>query len=174
MVQTVTRLPIKNEETVQGPKVPAFWQPFESLRNEMERVFDDFDGGFRMPFRKGFDMRFPWTYTKFDVSPAIDVTEKDQEYEIAAELPGMDEKNVEVKVADGVLTIKGEKTEEKKEEKKDYRLSERNYGSFYRSFALPEGVNADRIVAIYDKGVLKVTVPKPAKPEEKKITVKAA
>jgi HSP20 family protein len=174
MAQTVTKLPIKTEEKASAQNVPAFWQPFDSLRREMERVFDEFDGGFRLPFRSAFDMRLPWAQTKFEVSPAIDVAEKDHEYEITAELPGMDEKNIEVKVCDGTLTIKGEKTEEKKEEKKDYHLSERHYGSFYRSFTLPEGINADKIAATFDKGLLKVTFPKPAKPEEKKITVKAA
>lgn len=173
MTQTVTRLPIKTEEKASEAKVPAFWQPFESLRREMERVFDEFDGD-RLPFRTAFDMRLPWAQTRFELSPAVDVTERDHEYEIAAELPGLDEKNIEVKVVDGMLTIKGEKTEEKKEEKKDYHLNERHYGSFYRSFTLPEGVSADKITAGFEKGVLKITFPKPAKPEAKKITVKAA
>ena len=93
----------------------------------------------------------------------------------AAELPGMDEKNIEVKVVNGNLTIKGEKQEEK-EEKKDYYLHERHFGSFERSFEVPDGVDADKIEASFKKGVLTVTLPK--KPEaqkpEKKIEVKSA
>jgi len=91
-------------------------------------------------------------------------------------LPGMDEKNIEVKVADGTLTIKGEKQEEKEEKKKDYYLRERSFGSFERSFAIPEGVDVDKIEASFKKGVLTLTLPK--KPEAqkpaKKIDIKAA
>jgi len=88
----------------------------------------------------------------------------------------MDQKNVEVKVANGNLTIMGEKQEEKEEKKKDYYLHERHFGSFERSFEIPEGVDADKIEANFKKGVLTVTLPK--KPEAqkpaKKIEVKAA
>ena len=88
----------------------------------------------------------------------------------------MYQKNVEVKVANGVLTIKGEKNEEKEEKKKDYYLRERNFGSFERSFQVPDGVDRDKIEASFKKGVLTVTLPK--KPEAqkaaKKIAVKAA
>lgn len=88
----------------------------------------------------------------------------------------MDEKDIEVKVANGGLTIKGEKQEEKEEKKKDYYLHERRFGSFERCFAIPEDVDADKIEAHFKKGVLTVTLPK--KPEaqkaEKKIEVKAA
>jgi len=88
----------------------------------------------------------------------------------------MDEKNIDVKVADGTLTIKGEKQEEKEEKKKDYYLRERSFGSFERSFAIPEGVDADKIEASFKKGVLTLTLPK--KPEAqkpaKKIDIKAA
>jgi len=108
--------------------------------------------------------------------PAVDVVESDKAYELTAELPGMDKKNIEVKVVDGGLIIKGEKQEEKEEKKKDYYLQERNFGSFERSFGLPEGVDADKIEASLKKGVLTVTLPK--KPEAqkpaKKIEVKAA
>jgi HSP20 family protein len=88
----------------------------------------------------------------------------------------MDEKNIEVKVANGNLTIKGEKHEEKEEKKRDYYLQERQFGSFERRFQLLEGVDTDKIEASFKKGVLTVTLPK--KPEaqkpEKKIDVKAA
>ncbi len=108
--------------------------------------------------------------------PAVDVTETEGGYEVVAELPGMDEKNIEVKLANHTLTIKGEKRDEKEETKKDYYMRERSFGSFQRSFTLPEGVDTDKIEASFKKGVLTVTVPKTAeaKKAEKKITVKAA
>lgn len=106
----------------------------------------------------------------------MDVTETDKAYEIAAELPGMSDKNVEVKLADGVLTIKGEKQEEKEEKKKDYYLHERSFGSFQRAFQVPDGVDADKIEASFKNGVLTVTLPKSAQAQKtaKKIDVKAA
>jgi HSP20 family protein len=111
----------------------------------------------------------------FGAMPAVDVTEADGGYEVTAELPGMDEKNIEVKLANRTLTIKGEKRDEKEETKKDYYMRERNFGSFQRSFTLPEGVDIDKIEASFKKGVLTVTVPKTAeaKKAEKKIAVTA-
>ena len=99
------------------------WHPFESLRREVDRLFDDFGTGlWRAPFRRSlFDVEPFWNREfTFGTAPAVDVVEKDKTYEITAELPGMDEKNVEVLFSDGVLTIKGEKQEEKEEKKKDY------------------------------------------------------
>ena len=88
----------------------------------------------------------------------------------------MDAGDVEVKYADGVLTIKGEKKEEKEEKKADYYMSERRFGTFQRVFRLPDGVDADKIVANFKNGVLTVTLPKTAESQksEKKITIKAA
>ena len=112
----------------------------------------------------------------FGKAPAVDIAEKDKEYEITAELPGMDEKNIDVKFADGILTIKGEKTEEKEEKKKGYYLSERRFGSFQRSFQVPAGVDADKIDASFKNGVLTVILPKSAQAQksEKKIAIKKA
>ncbi len=111
--------------------------------------------------------------SSWPTTPAVDFVEKDREYEISAELPGLDEKNVEVKVTGGVLTISGEKKEEKEEKKEGYYFSERRYGSFKRAFHMPEGVDADKITAGFDKGVLRVKLPKSAeaKKEEKKIAI---
>ncbi len=171
-----TKLPVKTEKAA----APAeMWTPFESLRREIDRLFEDFDGGFfRSPFRRStFDVAPFWRREiKWPAMPAVDVTDTEKAYEITADLPGMDEKNIEVKVSGGVLTIKGERREEKEEKKKDYYLHEREYGSFERSFQVPEGVDADKIDASFKKGVLTVTLPK--KPEAqkaaKKIEVKAA
>jgi HSP20 family protein len=106
--------------------------------------------------------------------PAVDIADTEKAYEISAELPGLDEKNVELKFSDGMLTIKGEKKEEKEEKKKDYDLSERRYGSFQRSFTVPDGVDADKIDATFKDGVLTVTLPKTpeAQRKEKQIAIK--
>jgi len=141
--------------------------PFMSLQREIDRLFDDFTRGF--PAFPGF----PSTGVA-ELLPSMDVTETDKQIEITAELPGLEEKDVQVNVADNVLTIRGEKKAEKEEKDKTYRLIERSYGSFVRSLELPEGVNADAIKASIEKGVLKVTVPKPAPAQVKKIDVKAA
>jgi HSP20 family protein len=104
----------------------------------------------------------------------MNVTETDKEIEITAELPGLQEKDVQVNVADNVLTIKGEKKAEKEEKDTNYRLFERSYGSFSRTLDLPEGIDADAIKASISNGVLKVTVPKPAPKQVKKVEVKTA
>jgi HSP20 family protein len=106
----------------------------------------------------------------------VDVIESEKGYEITADLPGMDENNIEVKVTDGILTMKGERQEEKEEKKKDYYLQERSVGAFQRSFEIPESVDADKIEASFKKGVLTVKLPKRAEAQKpaKKIEVKAA
>lgn len=138
--------------------------PFVSLQREIDRLFDDFTAGFPALSTRG----------GAELLPSVDVTETDKQIEITAELPGLEEKDVQVNFADNVLTIRGEKKAEKEEKDKTYRLVERSYGSFMRSLELPEGVDADAIKASIDKGVLKVTVPKPAPAQVKKIDVKAA
>jgi HSP20 family protein len=95
---------------------------------------------------------------------------------VTAELPGMNEKEIEVVLSDGTLTLKGEKRQEKEQNEKNFYLSERSYGSFQRSFTLPSGVDREKIAADFAKGVLTITMPKTAKAKEsqKKIEVKAA
>ncbi len=172
---TETKLPVTKQTTepVRGGEVR---RPFEALRKEVDRLFDDFGDDFwRRPFHSlaAFERNWP---KKFVASPAVDVAETDKSYGITAELPGMYEKNIEVNVANGGITIKGEKKEETVERKKDYYVSERRYGSFQRYFALPEGVDADKIAATFKNGVLTVTLPKTAEAQKptKKIEVKAA
>jgi len=139
------------------------FNPFLSSQREVERLFDDFTRGFA-GLGNG----------KFDMQPSMDVTETEKEIEITAELPGLEEKDVQISVFDKLLTIRGEKNAEKEEKDKNYRLVERSYGSFERTLELPDGVNTDEIKASIGKGVLKVTVPKPAPTQVKKIDVKAA
>ncbi len=176
MAETITKLPVKTEEKGTASTVRA-WGPFDSLRREIDQLFNEFGGGgWRWP-RSFFDIEpFRRTEAAFAAVPAVDVTETDKAYEITAELPGMNDKNVEVKMADGILTIKGEKQEEKEEKKKDYYLRERNFGSFQRAFQVPDGVDADKIEASFKNGVLTVTLPKSAEALKtaKKIDVKAA
>jgi HSP20 family protein len=172
-----TKLPVKNEER-KAPGV-APWHPFETLRHEIDRLFEDFDSGmWRSRFgRPMFNLQPFWSReSTWAAAPAVDITETDKAYEIAAELPGMDEKNIEVNFADDVLTIKGEKKDEREEKKKDYYLSERSYGSFQRSFQVPDGTDPDKIEASFKKGVLTVVLPKSAEAQKaaKKIDVKAA
>ena len=163
-----TRLPVKTEKSDRSP-VPAGWHPLETLHKEIDRLFDDFNtGSWRVPFgRSALDFQPFWrSEVNFGAVPAVDVVEKDTGYEITAELPGMDENNVELKVSGGALTIRGEKQEEKEEKKKGYYHSERRFGSFERSFRIPEGVDVDKIEANFKNGVLAVTLPK--KPEAQK------
>jgi HSP20 family protein len=168
-----SKMPPKAETS--RSSVPEIWRPFENLRREMDRLFDDFGSGlWHSPFRRALDLG-PSRRSEVTV-PAVDVSETDKAYEITAELPGMDEKSVEVKLANDMLTIKGEKQDEKEEKKQDYYMRERTFGSFQRSFQLPADVDTDKIEAGFKKGVLTVTLPKSAEAQksEKKITVKSA
>jgi len=180
MAEPVTKLPLKTEEKTEAERasVPSERRLFDSLRREIDRMIDDFDrGAWRLPFRRTmFDVEPFWRRElTWSTTPAVDIVEKDKAYEITAELPGMDESNVDVKVANGMLMIKGEKKEEKEQREKDFYLSERRYGSFERQFSVPEGVDVDKIEAAFKKGVLTVTLPKTpeAQKAEKKIAIKA-
>ena len=169
---TETKLPV-----TKSPSPPAVagetWRPFQALRSEIDQIFDDFGNGFwNRPFRSL--ARLERDFSKSISAPAVDVAESDKAYEITAELPGLDEKNIDIKVANGGLTIKGEKREETEEKKKDYYVSERRYGSFQRSFPVPESVDANKIEAKFVNGVLTIKLPKSAEAQknEKKIAIK--
>lgn len=167
MAEDATNIPVKKSE---APAKFHDWAPFESLRREVERLFDDW-----MPSRRLFDFELPRVArANWQFAPAMDVVEKDDAFEITAELPGLDEKDVEVKLANQTLTIKGEKSEEREDKQKDYYLSERRYGSFQRSFRVPDSVDPETIEAKFAKGVLTVKMPKTAEAKaEKKIDIKA-
>jgi HSP20 family protein len=177
MAEAATKLPVNTQE--KKADRPTEWRPFESLRREVDRLFEDFQvGSWRSPFgRTAFDVQPFWRgEISWGKAPAVDIVDKEKAYEITAELPGMDESNIDVKFSDGTLTITGEKKDEKEEKKKDYYLSERRYGSFQRSFGVPDGVDADKIEATFKNGVLSVTLPKTAEAQksEKKIAIKKA
>jgi HSP20 family protein len=139
--------------------------PFRALRRQMDDMLSDFSRGF-----PGWPAA-----TQGDIAPRMDVSETENEYVVTAELPGIDEKDIEVTMSDDMLTIKGEKKTEEKKEDEHYHLVERSYGSVMRQIALPNEVAADKIAAEFDKGVLRITLPKSPQAAEKtrKIAVKA-
>lgn len=177
MADAATKLAIKSDEREAAP-APRVRSPMESLRRDMSRLFEDFGDFWRSPVRQVISGMEPaWSRDlTWAGAPAVDIVEGDKAYEITAELPGIDESNIEVKLSDNALTIRGEKKEEKEEKKKDYYLSERRFGVFERCFQVPSGVDAGKIEANFKKGVLTVILPKTAGAQAavKKIPVKAA
>lgn len=153
------------------PNVTTSFAPFASLQQEIDRVFDDFGRSF-FDFGRSFPS-LP-SFGSTEVVPRMNVSETDKAIEVTAELPGLEEKDVEINFADDVLTIRGERKTEKEEKDKNYHIFERRYGAFARSVALPGGTDPNKIKASIDKGVLKVTVEKPEARVAKKIEVKAA
>ena len=137
--------------------------PFTALQREIDRLFSDFTRG--LP-----------SFAASNLTPRMDVTEREKEIEISAELPGMEQKDIEITLADDVLTIRGEKKAEKEEKDENRHIVERSYGSISRSIQLPSGIKAEDIQASMTNGVLKITLPKPVQrqQEAKKIEIKAA
>jgi HSP20 family protein len=174
MPETNNKVPVKTEKT---PASSQARRPLERLRREIGSLYEDFLGG-RPPSRRSF-MDFGASRrakAAFGSIPAVHFTETERAYEITSELPGgMDEKNVQVTFASGVLTIKGEKQEEREEKKKGYHMQECSFGSFERTFQVPEGIDTDKIKANFKKTGVAVTLPKSAEARraERKIAVKA-
>jgi len=142
---------------------------FDIMRDEMNRLFDRFDRGW-----PGLPSMLGRPASGGASTLGIDLRDDGAAIVVEADLPGCDEKDIDVKVAGGVLTIRGEKKQEREEKKEDYYLAERSFGSFSRSVRLPESVDESRIEAHFEKGVLKITAPK--KPEavkaERRIEIK--
>ena len=130
--------------------------PFFSLHREMNRLFDDFMRGFGDGAPAAFNGGF---------GPSVDVSETDKDVKVTAELPGLDEKDVEVMLADNVLTLRGEKKSET--EDKNRHMSERFYGRFERRIPLPVEVDQDKVAASFKNGVLSIMMPKSAKAQQK-------
>ncbi len=156
----------KTEVTKTGETVPAaapggVYDVFEVMRNEMNRMFDRFDRGWTgLPSMMRSAAGYPMSF-------GLDVREDDKAIMIDAELPGVEEKDVKLTIANGVLSITGEKKTEREETKDNYHLAERSFGSFSRSLRLPDTIDESKVEARFDKGVLKITAPK--KPEAKKV-----
>lgn len=162
-------------QTPETGQPPTRTHPLMTLRDEVDRLFENFFPATRGMFELDPFRRIGGAFRALgDIAPEVDVKETEDRIEITAELPGMDENDVNVSLREGVLSITGEKKVERKEEKADYHLSERSYGSFTRAFRLPDSIDAEHIGADFSKGVLTVTVPKRAevKSQEKKIEVK--
>lgn len=140
--------------------------PFSLLRREMDSLFDNFLGGFGME---------PFEGRLGSFSPRVDMAENDREIRVSVELPGMDDKDIDVSLNKDALTIRGEKKEEKEQKGKDYYRMERSYGSFSRTIPLPVEIDTEKADASFKKGVLNITLPKTSKSvvETKKIAVKA-
>jgi HSP20 family protein len=139
--------------------------PFFSFQREMNRLMDDFFGSAWVPTAAD-----PWAGTFL---PNVDIKENDKELVVSAELPGLDDKDVEVLLTDDTLTIKGEKKFEKEDKEDNYHRVERSYGSFNRVIALPADVLTEKAEAKFEKGILSITLPKAEKkPGAKKIPIK--
>jgi HSP20 family protein len=142
-------------------RAPAPVTLFGTLYRDIDRLFEEFT---RNPLAR---------QAQVNLVPSIDVTESDKEIVLSAEMPGLERGDVEISIEDDVLTIRGEKKIEQEKDDKNYHLSERVYGVFYRALQLPPGVDASKIQATMSNGVLKVTIPKPAKAQPKKVEVQA-
>ena len=154
-------------ERRQTEKGLTAWQPQRELE-EMGRRFEDIFG---RPFLPGIWRLFPSEEMVW--APAIEVLEKEDKFLVKAELPGVKEEDVNVSVSGGTLTIEGEKKAESEVNKKGYYYCETSYGSFSRSITIPSTVDASKIEANYDKGVLEIILPKAPEVKPKKITVAA-
>jgi HSP20 family protein len=175
--KTTRKTPVKKAKPSTPPaRIKDLAEPFAALRRDIDQVFEEFTRSFPSmfdfdPFRRlgpAFDIK------GVEIAPKIEVTEGKKTYEIAAELPGVDEKDVSLTLQDDVLTVSGEKKSEREEKKEGYHVSERSYGSFRRSLRLPDDINADKISAKFDKGVMTITLPRiaRAKPKGRSIPIR--
>lgn len=172
----------KKEEAATSAPVPVKREerhPLTDLRAEMDRLFDSFSHRFPS-FPMGRDLLHWGAFRDFDrgvgmAAPHVDVSETDTGYEVVAELPGMEQNDINVELKDDVLTLSGEKTEEREETKKSYHLTERRFGSFRRTFRLPSEIDQNKISADFKDGVLTIALPKTAKAQKpsRKIGVKS-
>lgn len=177
MAKKSEEIEVKREPAQAGAVLPLDWEPLRALQQQMARLMSDFDWpDFRFnPPRKMMMPATLWPESGVAMPP-VDLVERNGGYELQAELPGLKEDQIEIKVSDGLMTIKGEKSAERVEDEADFHLRERSYGAFQRTFRMPSGVDADKIQAKFENGVLKVDLPKTAAAlqKERKIEVKAA
>jgi HSP20 family protein len=140
------------------------WDPFRemvTLREKMNRLFEDAVVGQR---EEKDLVSSTW-------SPSVDIFETENEIVLTAELPGIEDKDIEIKLDDNTLTLKGERQLEKETQEENYHRIERSYGSFYRSFTLPHYVDQDKIKAEHEHGVLKVFIPKKLESKTRSVKV---
>ena len=166
-----TNVPVRQDPRPKREEMPAPRRHIDSLRTEIERLFDAFEPARWMDFPFA---RLP--QADDGLSPAMDLSENGKAYALRIEIPGIDPARIEVKLSNGSLSISGEKSSEAQEQGDDFHISERSWGSFRRTVRLPEDVDRDAIEASCSNGVLTVILPKSAKAlaAERKIDVKAA
>jgi len=119
-----------------------------------------------------FDRLFDDLFYDNKIIPAFDISETDKEYLITAEVPGIDVKDIDITLSDGILSIKGEKKKEDESKETNYHCIERHYGSFERRFKIPESVKTDKLDATYNQGILKLSLPKSGKAKARQIEVR--
>jgi HSP20 family protein len=143
-----------------GAPVHQVFNPFGSLHREIDRLFEDFTA----TVSTGRNVS--------EIKAKMDLAETGDGLELTVELPGLEEKDVDVAVSGNLLTVSGNKKFESEKKGRNYRVVERSYGSFSRSITLPDGVKADQVKASLSKGVLRVSIPTPPPANSKKIEVK--
>jgi len=140
------------------------WRPFgelSSLRREMDRLWENFFG--EKPLTRMWEREW---------APSLDISETRDNFVVKAEVPGIDAKDIDISLTGDVLTIKGEKKQEREEKEEDYHLVERSYGSYSRSVRLPAEVESNKIKASYKNGILNITLPKSEKVKAKEVKIK--
>jgi HSP20 family protein len=153
----------KKEKMELAPKTPEHANPFGMMRRftkDMERLFNDFEAFRFTNFFKEF-APFRMELDTIEWVPQIEVLQNNGQFMVRADLPGLTKDDVAVEVTDDVLTISGERNEEKEENREGLYRSERRYGSFYRQIPLPEGAQTENAAATFRNGVLEITMPAP-------------
>jgi HSP20 family protein len=156
---------IHKEIATREARPPAAWDPLRDFKalTGMTEIFDDFFGG-SPPLRLPLAGR--------ELLPKVNIQETDKEYVITAAVPGVKKEDVKIKVQDGVLTVSGERREEKEEKVRSWLRHEVAYGSFQRSFVLPAGTHSEDVKAVYKEGMLTVSMPKPAQDKRRELNIK--
>jgi HSP20 family protein len=144
------------------------WEPFRELSTLQDRINRAFRESYTGQYR---DNDGDDSLTTSSFAPAVDVYEDEHQVTLKIEVPGIDEKDIDVRVEGNTLTVHGERKIEKEEKEENYRRVERQYGSFTRNFTLPTTVDSEKVTATYDKGVLKIALPKKAEAKPKQIKV---
>ena len=179
MAEAATRMPVRMGRTERRIPAHGASHPLDQLRTEVDRLLSDFLRGYwHVPFRRSaVDVEPIWRgEITLGATPAVDIIDKDDCYKLTAELPGVDEKQVEIRFSNGTLTIEGKKDKSPEDAKRDHFVSERHYGDFHRTFRVPDGVDSGKIEASFRNGVLSVTLPKTveARRKQKKVEIKGA
>jgi len=139
------------------------WEPFREFSTLQDRI--------NRLFRESYAGDRDESLSTSSFAPAVDVYEDEHKVALKIEVPGIDEKDIDVQVENNTLTVHGERKIDKEEKEENYRRVERQYGSFTRTFTLPQTVDTENVSATYDKGVLKISLPKKAEAKPKQIKV---